>query len=100
MEIKMEGRQVEIGAELQERIHTRLGNLDHRFGPITNARVSIERKAHKNEQRAEAKAIVNVVGATITATKEAASVMAAVNEMIDILTEELQTHAERRKEMR
>lgn len=100
MEIKLEGRQLDIGTELQERIHNRLDNLDRRFGPITHARVSVEKKAHKNEQRAEVKAVVSVSGSTITATKEASTVMAAFNEMIDILSAELQTHAEKRKEVR
>ncbi|MBF0138904.1 MAG: ribosome-associated translation inhibitor RaiA [Magnetococcales bacterium] len=97
MEIKLEGRQLDIGDELKDRITKRLENLDHRFGPITSARFTIEKHAHKNEQRAEAKAVINVPGITITATKESATVMAAVNETIDTLTEELKTHAEKKK---
>ncbi len=97
MEIKLEGRQVELGSELQERIKKRLDSLDRRFGPITHARFSVERRPHKNEQRAEAKAVVNIAGSTITAAKESATVVAAVNETLDTLTQNLKAHVEKKK---
>ncbi|MBF0448904.1 MAG: ribosome-associated translation inhibitor RaiA [Magnetococcales bacterium] len=97
MEIKLEGRQVDIGNELQERITKRLDSLDRRFGPITHARISIERRPHNNEQRAEATAVVNIAGSTITAVKESATVVAAVNETLDTLTENLKGHVEKTK---
>ncbi|MBF0368355.1 MAG: ribosome-associated translation inhibitor RaiA [Magnetococcales bacterium] len=100
MDIKLEGRQVELGDELRERIQKRMENLDQRFGPITHARVSIEVKAHKNDQRAEAKAVVNVAGTTITATKENSTVVASVNDVLDTLTKELKDHVERSKKKR
>ncbi|MEG3641006.1 ribosome hibernation-promoting factor, HPF/YfiA family [Magnetococcus sp. PR-3] len=97
MELKLEGRQMDIGNELRDRITTRLQTLDQRFGPITHARVSIERKSHKNAQRAEVKTVINVPGNTISSTKEAATVIPAVNEALDTLTHELQTWAEKTK---
>ncbi|MBF0383691.1 MAG: ribosome-associated translation inhibitor RaiA [Magnetococcales bacterium] len=97
MEIKLEGRQVDLGNELQERIKKRLDSLDRRFGPITHARVTVEKRPHNNEQRAEAKAIINIAGSTITVAKEAATVVAAVNETLDILTENLKGHVEKKK---
>ncbi|MBF0193691.1 MAG: ribosome-associated translation inhibitor RaiA [Magnetococcales bacterium] len=97
MEIKLEGRQVDLGSELQERIKKRLDSLDRRFGPITHARFTVERRPHKNEQRAEAKAVVNIAGSTITAAKEAPTVVAAVNETLDTLTENLKGHVEKTK---
>ncbi|MBF0159454.1 MAG: ribosome-associated translation inhibitor RaiA [Magnetococcales bacterium] len=101
MDIKIEGRQVEIGSELQERIEKRMDSLDQRFGPITHARISVEKKAHKNEQRAEVTAVVNIAGGTITASREAATVVGAVNDVMETLTLELQTHVEKsRKDYR
>lgn len=97
MEIKLEGRQVDLGNELQERIKKRLDSLDRRFGPITHARFTVERRPHKNEQRAEAKAVVNIAGSTITTAKEALTVVAAVNETLDTLTENLKGHVEKIK---
>jgi ribosomal subunit interface protein len=97
MEIKLEGRQVDLGNELQERIKKRLDSLDRRFGPITHARFTVERRPHNNEQRAEAKAVINIAGSTITTAKEAATVVAAVNETLDILTENLKGHVEKTK---
>ncbi|OSM02056.1 HPF/RaiA family ribosome-associated protein [Magnetofaba australis] len=97
MDIKLEGRQVEIGDELKERINKRMDNLNSRFGPITHARVSIERKSHNNEQRAEVKGVINVPGGTLTATKESGSVVPAVNDMLDALAMEMQTWAEKNK---
>nr|CRH07014.1 putative sigma 54 modulation protein/ribosomal protein S30EA [Candidatus Magnetococcus massalia] len=97
MELKLEGRQLDIGNELRDRITKRMETLNNRFGPITHARVSIERKAHNNEQRAEVKTVVNVTGQTIAATKEAPTVMPAVNDALDTLTHELQSWAERTK---
>lgn len=100
MEIKLEGRQVEIGDELKERINKRLDALDKRFGPITHARVSIEKKAHRNEQRAEAVCVINLSGNTLTATKESPTVVGAVNELMDTLTENLLEYVERKKDHR
>lgn len=97
MEVKIEGRQVDIGNELRERIQKRMDSLDSRFGPITHARMSIEVKPHKNEQRAETTAVVNVAGSTITASRESGTVLASVNETIDVLTEELQQWAEKHR---
>lgn len=95
MEIKLEGRHVELGTELRDRVQKRFEGLDARFGPLTHARLSVEKKAHKNEQRAEATAVVNLAGVSITATKEAASVVAAVNETLDTLTENLNEYSEK-----
>lgn len=100
MEIKLEGRQVEIGDELRERISKRLEALDKRFGPITHARVSIEKKAHRNEQRAEAMCVINLSGNTLTATKEASTVVGSVNDLMDTLTENLLEYVEKKKEHR
>ena len=97
MEIKLEGRQVELGEELRERIRSRLESMDKRFGPITHARVSIERSVRKTEQRAKVTAVVNLAGATMTVTKEAATVVAAVNETLEILSLELAQHSEKTK---
>ena len=97
MEIKLEGRQVELGEELRERIRSRLESMDKRFGPITHARVSIERSVRKTEQRAQVTAVVNLAGATMTVTKEAATVVAAVNETLEILSLELAQHSEKTK---
>ena len=97
MEIKLEGRQVDLGSELQERIKKRLDSLDRRFGPITHARFTVEKRPHNNEQRAEAKAVVNIAGSTITAAKESATVVAAGNETLDTLAENLEGHAEKKK---
>ncbi|MEO5366207.1 MAG: HPF/RaiA family ribosome-associated protein [Magnetococcus sp. WYHC-3] len=97
MDIKLEGRQVDIGADLHERIHSRFAGLDKRFGPITYARVSIEKKPHLNEGRAEVKMVANVTGSTITATRDADTVMQAVNDALDTLTEELTAHVEKKK---
>lgn len=95
MDIKLEGRQVEIGAELRERIETRLDSLDKRFGPITHARVSVEKKSHVNEQRAEVTALVNLAGHTVAVTRESSTVVAAVNEALETLTEDVKTYVER-----
>ncbi|MBF0212618.1 MAG: ribosome-associated translation inhibitor RaiA [Magnetococcales bacterium] len=97
MEVKIEGRQVDIGDELRDRIQKQFDNLDQRFGPLTHGRISVERKAHNNEQRASVKTVVNVAGKTISATKESATVIGAINETLDTLTEELLTHAEKSK---
>lgn len=97
MEIKLEGRQLEIGDELHDRIKKRLESLADRFGPFTHTRFSVEKRPHKNEQRAEAKAIVNIAGSTITAKKESATVIAAVNDTLETLAEELKHHADKHK---
>lgn len=97
MEIKLEGRQVELGSELQERITKRFENLDQRFGPITHARFTVERRPHNNDQRAEGTAVVNIAGSTITATKESATVVAAVNDTLETLTENLKGHVDKNK---
>ena len=97
MEIKLEGRHVELGAELQERINKRLDSFDQRFGPITHARVTVERKARKNEQRATAKLVINIAGATLTVSKEAPNVVAAVNEALDAIHHELKTHVDKKR---
>ena len=97
MDIKLEGRQVEIGDELKERIESKLENLSKRFGPITHARVSIEKKSHNNEQRAEVVAVVNISGTTITVNRESATVVVAVNEMLETLSLELQTYVEKKR---
>ena len=97
MEIKLEGRQVELGDELQDRIRNRLENLDRRFGPITHARVSVERSVKKIEQRAKVKVVVNVPGDTITISKEAPTVVAAVNEALEILGLELKEYSEKKQ---
>ena len=95
MEIKLEGRQVELGEELRERIRNRLENMDKRFGPITHARVSIERSVRKNEQRAKVTAVINVTGATLTVSKEMPTVIAAVNDTLETLGLELSKHVEK-----
>lgn len=100
MEVKLEGRQVDIGDELKARIHKRMDGLDQRFGPLTHARLSVERKAHKNEQRAEVTVVVNVSGNTITVKKEAATVVAAVNETLEILDKQVKEDAEKKKAKR
>ncbi|MBF0296072.1 MAG: HPF/RaiA family ribosome-associated protein [Magnetococcales bacterium] len=97
MEVKIEGRQVEIGDELRERINKIFDNLDQRFGPLTHARISVERHAHNNEQRASAKTVVNVAGKTLSSAREAATVIGAVNEALETLTQELLAHTERSK---
>ncbi|MBF0188766.1 MAG: ribosome-associated translation inhibitor RaiA [Magnetococcales bacterium] len=97
MEVKLEGRNVEVGDEMRERIQSKLDNLDRRFGPITHARVTIERHTRKNDQRAEAKAVINIAGNTITASKEAATVPSAVNETLDTLTQEMRSYVEKQK---
>ncbi|MBF0126369.1 MAG: ribosome-associated translation inhibitor RaiA [Magnetococcales bacterium] len=97
MEVKIEGRQVDIGDELRERINKLFDNLDQRFGPLTHARISVERKAHNNEQRASAKTVVNVAGKTLSAAKESATVVGAVNDTMETLTQELLTHLEKSK---
>ncbi|MBF0624841.1 MAG: ribosome-associated translation inhibitor RaiA [Magnetococcales bacterium] len=96
MEIKFEGRQVDLGDELRQRVQKRFDSLDKRFGPITHARLSVEKMAHKNEQRAVVKAIVNIAGNTLTATRDAPTVMNAVNDTLDTLTQELQTYVEKK----
>ena len=95
MEIKMEGRQVDLGDPIKDKITERFKNLDKRFGPITHARLSVEKKAHNNDQRAEVKAVVNITGSTITAKKEMPTVLQAVNETLDTLTLELKSHVEK-----
>ena len=97
MEIKLEGRQVELGEALQERIRSRLEAMDERFGPITHARVSVDRSARKSEQRAKVTAVVNVVGTTLTVSKESATVVAAVNDTLETLSLELAEHTEKKK---
>ncbi len=97
MEVKMEGRQVELGDELRDRIQKQFDSLDQRFGPLTHARISVERKAHKNEERAITKTVVNVAGKTISASKKAQTIIGSVNETMDTLTQELLTHAEKSK---
>lgn len=97
MEIKLEGRQVELGEELRDRIRNRLENMDKRFGPITHARVSVERSVRKIEQRAKVTAVVNVTGTTLTVTKEMPTVVAAVNDTLETLSLELAQHAEKTK---
>ena len=97
MEIKLEGRQVELGDELRQRIQKRLDSLDQRFGPITHARITVSRNAHKNEQRAKVQAVINVAGGTITASKETPTVVAAVNDTLDKLTEKLKEHVDKTK---
>ena len=97
MEIKLEGRQVELGDELQERIRGRLDALDQRFGPITHARVSVDRSMRKNEQRAKVTAVINVVGTTLTVSKESATVVVAVNDTLETLSLELAEHTEKTK---
>ena len=95
MEIKLEGRQIELGEELRERIRSRLDNLDKRFGPITHARVSIERSVRKNEQRAKVTSVISVSGTTLTVSKEMPTVIAAVNETLEILGLDLAQHVEK-----
>ena len=97
MEIKLEGRQVELGDELKERVRKRLEGLDDRFGPLTHARVTVSRNARKNEQRAQVVAVVNIAGSTITASKDSPTVVAAVNECMDTLTEMLKDHVDKTK---
>ncbi|MBF0589495.1 MAG: ribosome-associated translation inhibitor RaiA [Magnetococcales bacterium] len=97
MDIKIEGRQVEIGNELRERIQKRMNNLDKRFGPLTHARMTVEKNPHHKQNPAMAKAVVNLAGKSITATKEAENIMAAVNETLDTLAHEVQEHAEKKK---
>jgi putative sigma-54 modulation protein len=97
MEIKLEGRQVDLGDELRERITSRLDNLDRRFGPITHARISVERKAHRNNSRAEATAVINVAGHTIAVSKDAPNVVTVINELLDTLTNDMRTHVEKTK---
>ncbi|MEO5377958.1 MAG: HPF/RaiA family ribosome-associated protein [Magnetococcus sp. DMHC-6] len=79
---------------------TRLESLDKRFGPLTYARVSVEIKPHHNEQRAVAIALVNLAGNTITATKESATVVAAIYDALDTLTNELKDYVEKTKKVR
>lgn len=100
MEIKLEGRQVELGDELQDRIRSRLETMDKRFGPITHARVSVDRSARKNEQRAKVTAVINVVGATVTVSKEMPTVVAAVNDALETLGLELAEHVQKAKRTR
>lgn len=97
MEIKLEGRQVELGEELRERIRSRLGSMDKRFGPITHARVSVDRSARKSEQRAKVTAVINVSGSTLTVTKEMPTVVSAVNETLETLSLDLASHVEKTK---
>ncbi|MGN7611362.1 HPF/RaiA family ribosome-associated protein [Magnetococcales bacterium HHB-1] len=97
MDLKIEGRQIEIGNELRERVQKRMDSLDQRFGPITHARLSIEKKAHRNDQRIEVKAIVNIVGKTITVHRAAPTVIAGVNETLETLTRDIRTHVEKHK---
>lgn len=97
MDIKMEGRNLDLGDELRERIQTRLDSLNDRFGPMTSARVTVSKNAHKNDQRAEATAVVNVLNSTITATKEAPTVVGAVNDTLDTLTREISTKVAKTK---
>lgn len=97
MEMKLEGRHVELGAEIQERITKKLNNLDQRFGPVTHARVTVERKSRKNEKRASATLVINIAGKTLSVSKEAATVVAAVNEGLDGMTHELQTYVEKKR---
>ncbi|MBF0425811.1 MAG: ribosome-associated translation inhibitor RaiA [Magnetococcales bacterium] len=100
MDIKLEGRNVELGNELRERIQKRMEAMDRRFGPITHARVTVQKNAHKNEGRAEVTAVVNVSGNTLTAKKESATVVAAVNEAMETLDLELQHFVEKNKDHR
>lgn len=100
MDIKFEGRQVDLGNELRERVTQRLQGLDKRFGPITHARLSVEKKAHKNEQRAAAKAVASLAGATLTAAKEAPTVLQSVNDVLDTLTNEMKSFSEKKKDKR
>ncbi|MBF0162021.1 MAG: HPF/RaiA family ribosome-associated protein [Magnetococcales bacterium] len=97
MEIKLEGRQVELGDELCERIRSRLENLDERFGPITHARISVERSVRKIEQRAKVTAVVHISGSTLTVSKDSPTVVAAVNETLETLSLELAEHIEKTK---
>lgn len=98
MDVKLEGRNVDLGSELREKVQKRFDSLDSKFGPITYARLTVEKTAHKNEQRAEATALVNLSGNSLTATKEAATVVGAVNDALDTLTEVIKAHADRAKE--
>ncbi|MBF0135467.1 MAG: ribosome-associated translation inhibitor RaiA [Magnetococcus sp. DMHC-1] len=100
MDIKFEGRNVELGDELRERIKKRLEVMDQRFGPITHARVTVQKNAHKNEGRAEVTAVLNVVGNTLTAKKESATVVAAVNDALETLDLELKHFVEKHREHR
>ncbi|MBF0177782.1 MAG: ribosome-associated translation inhibitor RaiA [Magnetococcales bacterium] len=100
MDIKFEGRNVELGDELRERIQKRMEAMDRRFGPVTHARVSVQKNAHKNEGRAEVTAVVNVSGTTLTAKRESATVVAAVNDALETLDLELQHFTEKHKEHR
>ncbi|WP_130471866.1 HPF/RaiA family ribosome-associated protein [Candidatus Magnetaquicoccus inordinatus] len=97
MEIKLEGRQVELGDELCERIRNRMTSMDQRFGPITHARLSVERSVRKIEQRAKVTAVVHISGTTVTVTKETPTVVAAVNEALETLSLELAEHVEKTK---
>ena len=97
MDIKMEGRNIDLGDELRERIQSRMESLNDRFGPMTSARVTVTKKPHKNDQRAEATAVVNVLNSTITATKDAPTVVAAVNDTLDTLTREINSKVEKKK---
>ncbi|MBF0622406.1 MAG: ribosome-associated translation inhibitor RaiA [Magnetococcales bacterium] len=100
MDIKMEGRQVELGDDLRERIQSRFDSLDDRFGPMSHARISVEKKAHKNDQRAEVTAVVHIGKTTLTASKEAPTVIAAVNDTLDTLTREIKNYTGKRQAKR
>ncbi|MBF0612848.1 MAG: hypothetical protein G8345_22070 [Magnetococcales bacterium] len=98
MDVKLEGRNVDLGAELREKVQKRFDSLDSKFGPLTYARLTVEKHAHKNEQRAEATVVVNMSGTSLTATKDSATVVGAVNDAMDTLTEVIKAHGDRQKE--
>ncbi|MBF0427131.1 MAG: ribosome-associated translation inhibitor RaiA [Magnetococcales bacterium] len=100
MDIKFEGRNVELGNELRERVQKRLEVMDKRFGPITHARVSVQKNAHKNDGQAEVTAVINVSGSTLTAKRESSTVVAAVNDAMETLDLELEHFVKKQKEHR
>lgn len=95
MDVRIEGRQVEILPEWREKIEEELARLQkHYRDPILHARVEVMGTAHHHLGAFEIHLVVNVPGDTLTLVRQGDLVLPLIVEAFDALDRRLRQHLE------
>ncbi len=95
LDVRIEGRSVELLPEWKERIEGELARLQRRYNdPILHARVEIIGTAHHRKGMFEMRVVAGVPGNVLTVTRQGELVMPLIVEAFDVLDRRLQDNSD------
>lgn len=91
MQLKIEGRHVEVTTSMHDYVQTKMAKLERHFDHLVNVHVVLA----VEKQRQKAEATIHVAGNDIHAESEDDAMYAAIDSMIDKLDRQIKKHKEK-----